>query len=26
MQFDWKKFQGKNNIPAEKLPFGLDPR
>jgi AmpD protein len=26
MQFDWKKFQGKNNIPTEKLPFGLDPR
>ena len=26
MQFDWKKFQSKNNIPVEKLPFGLDPR
>jgi AmpD protein len=26
MQFDWKKFQYKNNIPVEKLPFGLDPR
>jgi AmpD protein len=24
--FDWKKFQGKNNIPTQKLPFGLDPR
>ncbi len=26
VQFDWKKFQVKNNIPVEKLPFGLDPR
>lgn len=26
MQFDWKKFQSKNNIPVEKLPFGLSPR
>ena len=26
MQFDWKKFQSKNNIPVEKLPFGIDPR
>ena len=26
IQFDWKKFQSKNNIPVEKLPFGLDPR
>lgn len=25
-QFDWKKFQGKNNIPVEKLPFGLNTR
>jgi AmpD protein len=26
VQFDWKRFQSKNNIPVEKLPFGLDPR
>lgn len=26
IQFDWKKFQSKNNIPVEKLPFGVDPR
>jgi AmpD protein len=25
-QFDWRKFQSKNNIPVEKLPFGLQPR
>jgi AmpD protein len=25
-QFDWQKFQSKNNIPVEKLPFGLQPR
>ena len=26
IQFDWKKFQSKNNISVEKLPFGLDLR
>lgn len=26
IQFSWQKFQTKNNIPADKLPFGLDPR
>lgn len=26
VQFDWKKFQTKNNISIEKLPFGLDSR
>jgi AmpD protein len=26
MQFDWQKFQSKNNIPVEKLPFGLQSR
>ena len=26
IQFDWKKFQTKNNISIEKLPFGLDRR
>jgi AmpD protein len=25
-QFDWQKFQSKNNIPVEKLPFGLQSR
>jgi AmpD protein len=26
VQFDWKKFQTKNNIPIEKFPFGLQSR
>ena len=26
IQFSWQKFQAKTNIPAKKLPFGLDPR
>ena len=26
IQFDWKKFQAKNNISIEKLPFGLESR
>ena len=26
IQFSWQKFQAKSNIPAKKLPFGLDPR
>lgn len=26
IQFDWQKFRSKNNIPIEKLPFGLDSR
>ena len=26
IQFSWQKFQAKTNLPAKKLPFGLDPR
>ena len=26
IQFNWQKFQTKSNIPAKKIPFGLDPR
>lgn len=26
IQFSWQKFQVKSDIPAKKLPFGLDPR